>query len=553
MSTISQKPVVFDPINFITHPDRYVHWQMEIDGPVAWLRMNVQEDRPLRPGYQLKLNSYDLGVDIELDDAVTRLRFEHPEVSVVCIESALDKVFCAGANIFMLGQSTHPHKVNFCKFTNETRNNIEEATAKSHQKYVASLNGATAGGGYELALACDEIHLVDDRASSVSLPEVPLLGVLPGTGGLTRLIDKRHVRRDRADLFCTVAEGAKAKKALEWGLVDFVHTTSQYKEAMRARLTGLAGAGNSAHGVELDDISPVREEATIRYQHVVLELFEADREAVITIQGPEAADAVIPEEPAQLGASWYALRMWRELRHILLELRFNYPTIGLVTFRTEGDVEAVIALDEALAAQADHWFVREVLLQQGRTLKMIDVTARTFFSTIIPGSCFAGSLLEIALAGDRVYMLDDSGEENVIALSSLNNGAFPMAHGLSRMENRFYGHDDALAAVRARTGGRLDASAAQELGLVTEVLDDIDWDDEVRMAREERRSLSPDALTGMEANLRFVGPETMESRIFARLSAWQNWIFTRPNATGERGALTSYGKPDSPEFDWSRI
>ncbi len=553
MSRESTTPATVEPIGFSTHPDRYFHWKLEVDGPIAWLKMNVQEDRPLRPGYQLKLNSYDLGVDIELDDAVTRLRFEHPEVSVVCIESALEKVFCAGANIFMLGQSSHPHKVNFCKFTNETRNNIEEATAKSNQKYVASLNGATAGGGYELALACDEIHLVDDRASSVSLPEVPLLGVLPGTGGLTRLVDKRHVRRDLADLFCTVAEGAKAKKALEWGLVDFVHTTSRYSEAVRERLVELAGAGNEARGIELDDISPERAADRLRYRYVTLELSADEREARIVIAGPAASDADIPANPADLGAAWYALRMWRELRHALLELRFNYPTIGLVTFHAEGDIDAVLALDEALAARADDWFVREVLLQQGRTLKMIDVTARTFFSMIVPGTCFAGSLFEIALAGDRTYMLDDPDADNHVALSTANDGRFPMAHGLSRLENRFYGHDDQLEAVRARIGQRFDAEEAAALGLITEALDDIDWEDEVRMAREERRSLSPDALTGLEANLRFVGPETMESRIFARLSAWQNWIFTRPNAVGERGALTSYGKPDSPEFDWRRI
>ena len=538
-------------VRFTTRPEQYHHWKLDIEGPVAWLRMNVSEDDGLRPGYKLKMNSYDLAVDIELDDAVTRLRFEHPEVSVVCIESLHEKVFCAGANIFMLSTSTHSHKVNFCKFTNETRINIEEATAKSGQKYVASLNGAAAGGGYELALACDEIHLIDDRNSTVSLPEVPLLGVLPGTGGLTRLVDKRKVRRDLADAFCTIAEGAKARKALEWGLVDFVHPRSAYADAIRARVKELAGNGNAAKGVKLDDVEPQIDGDTLRFTYVTLETHPAERTARLVIKGPRAEDANIPDDPASLGASWYALRMWRELRRAILELRFNYPQIGLVSLETEGDSRAVLALDAALEARRDHWFVREVLLQQARTLKMIDVTARTFFAVILPGSCFAGSLFEVALAGDRSFMLDE--KDNAIALSALNGGTFPMAHGLSRLQNRFYGSPDAVARALSRAGEMLDAATAQELGLVTQAIDDIDWDDELRLALQERRSLSPDALTGMEANLRFVGPETMESRIYARLSAWQNWIFTRPNAVGEHGALTSYGKPHSPEFDWSRV
>ncbi|HET6349577.1 MAG TPA: 2,3-epoxybenzoyl-CoA dihydrolase [Candidatus Krumholzibacteria bacterium] len=538
-------------VRFTTRPEQYHHWKLDIEGPVAWLRMNVSEDDGLRPGYKLKMNSYDLAVDIELDDAVTRLRFEHPEVSVVCIESLHEKVFCAGANIFMLSTSTHSHKVNFCKFTNETRINIEEATAKSGQKYVASLNGAAAGGGYELALACDEIHLIDDRNSTVSLPEVPLLGVLPGTGGLTRLVDKRKVRRDLADAFCTIAEGAKARKALEWGLVDFVHPRSAYADAIRARVKELAGNGNAAKGVKLDDVEPQIDGDTLRFTYVTLETHPAERTARLVIKGPRAEDANIPDDPASLGASWYALRMWRELRRAILELRFNYPQIGLVSLETEGDSRAVLALDAALDARRDNWFVREVLLQQARTLKMIDVTARTFFAVILPGSCFAGSLFEVALAGDRSFMLDE--KDNAIALSALNGGTFPMAHGLSRLQNRFYGSPDAVARALSRAGEMLDAATAQELGLVTQAIDDIDWDDELRLALQERRSLSPDALTGMEANLRFVGPETMESRIYARLSAWQNWIFTRPNAVGEHGALTSYGKPHSPEFDWSRV
>jgi benzoyl-CoA-dihydrodiol lyase len=540
-------------VRFSTRPADYHHWRLDLEGPVAWLRMKVSEDEGLRPGYKLKMNSYDLAVDIELDDAVTRLRFEHPEVSVVVIESLHDKVFCAGANIFMLGTSSHAHKVNFCKFTNETRVNIEEATAKSGQKYVASLNGAAAGGGYELALACDEIHLVDDRNSAVSLPEVPLLGVLPGTGGLTRLVDKRRVRRDLADAFCTIAEGAKAKKALDWGLVDFVHPKSSYSEAIHRRAAELAGKGHDAEGVALDEVEPRAEGESLVYNFVTLEVHPDNRSARLIIRGPQASDARIPPDPAALGASWYGLRMWRELRRAILELRFNHPTVGMVTFETEGDPAAVLALDEALAARRDHWFVREVLLQQARTLKMIDVTARTFFAIILPGSCFAGSLFEVALAADRSFMLDDPERANAIALSSLNGGAFPMAHGLTRLQNRFYGSPESVTRALVHTGKLIDPAGAKEMGLVTEAIDDIDWDDEVRMMLEERRSLSPDALTGMEANLRFVGPETMESRIYSRLSAWQNWIFTRPNAVGERGALTSYGKPHSPEFDWSRV
>jgi benzoyl-CoA-dihydrodiol lyase len=540
-------------VRFATHPSRYKHWKLEIDGPVAWLKMDVSEDDGLRPDYKLKMNSYDLAVDIELDDAVTRLRFEHPEVSVVAIESLNEKVFCAGANIFMLSTSTHTHKVNFCKFTNETRVNIEEATAKSGQKYVASLNGAAAGGGYELALACDEIHLIDDRSSAVSLPEVPLLGVLPGTGGLTRLVDKRRVRRDLADAFCTIAEGAKARKALEWGLVDFVHPRSSYADAVRARLAELAGSGNDAKGIALEDVEPEMDGDTLRWRYVTLEMTPGERQGKLTVKAPEKKDADIPEDPASLGCNWYALRMWRELRRAILELRFNYPSIGLLTLHSEGDSAAVVALDKALHRRRDHWFVREVLLQQARTLKMIDVTARTFFAIITPGSCFAGSLFEVALAADRSYMLDDPDRDNSIVLTELNAGTFPMAHGLTRLENRFYGSPESVGRVLERRGDDIGPADAKSLGLVTDAFDDIDWDDEVRIILEERRSLSPDALTGMEANLRFVGPETMESRIYARLSAWQNWIFTRPNAVGERGALTSYGKPHSPEFDWSRV
>jgi benzoyl-CoA-dihydrodiol lyase len=540
-------------IQFARRPAEYKHINLTVEGPIAWIKLDVQEDQGLRSGYKLKLNSYDLSVDIELDDAVNRLRFEHPEVSVVCIESARAPVFCAGANIFMLGQASHSHKVNFCKFTNETRINIEEATAKSGQRYVASLNGLAAGGGYELALACSEIHLIDDRKSTVSLPEVPYLGVLPGTGGLTRVVDKRKVRRDLADVFCTVAEGVKGKRAMQWKLVDHTHPSSVFEEKVRQRLKELAGNGNDAKGIELEAIEAEVNGDTFNYRFVTLEIDTDRRQAKLTIRGPEEGDSKIPSEPTRLGSGWYALRMWRELRDAILQLRFNYDTVGVVSIFSSGDPGHVIALDEALEAGKDHWFIREVLLQQARTLKMIDVTARTFYAYILPGSCFAGSLLETALAGDRAYMLDDPDGENRVGISVLNRGGLPMYHGLSRLQNRFYGDGDAVEAVLARTGELLGADETYDLGLVTEIPDDIDWDDEVRVATEERISLSPDALTGLEANLRFVGPETMESRIFSRLSAWQNWIFTRPNAVGEKGALTSYGSPTSPEFDWRRV
>ncbi len=542
-----------EPIRFNTQPDRYKHLKLTFDGRIARITLDVKEDEGLRPGYKLKLNSYDLSVDIELDDAVNRIRFEHPEVSVVCLESAQASVFCAGANIFMLGQSDHSHKVNFCKFTNETRINIEEATARSGQYYVAALNGIAAGGGYELALACAEIHLVDDRNSAVSLPEVPYLGVLPGTGGLTRVVDKRKVRRDRADVFCTTAEGIKGKRAVEWSLVDHVHPSSVFREKVNERLHALAREGRDAKGVPLGTVEARVEGGIYGYKHVTLKVDENVRTARLTIRGPREKDAKIPDDPTELGAEWYPLRVWRELRDAILQLRFNHKRIGVVSIFTEGEPAHVLALDEAMRDREAHWFVREVLLQQGRVLKMIDVTARTFYALVLPGSCFAGSLLEIALCCDRTYMLDDEDGKNRIGVSALNGGEFPMCHGISRLENRFYGGAEAFKHVMAKTGELFDAGGAYDLGLVTQIPDEIDWEDEVRVAVEERASLSPDALTGLEANLRFVGPETMESRIFSRLSAWQNWIFTRPNAVGEKGALTSYGKPTNPEFDWSRV
>lgn len=541
-----------EKIKFNTHPKTYKHWELHIEGPIAHLKMQVQEDQGLREGYKLKLNSYDLGVDIELADAINRLRFEHPEVSVVSIESGVQGIFCAGANIFMLGLSSHSHKVNFCKFTNETRNYIEEATSKSHQTYVASVTGPCSGGGYELAMACKEIHLIHDRKSAVSLPEVPFLGVLPGTGGLTRLVDKRKVRRDRADIFCTLGEGVKGERALEWGLVDFLHPSSSYQEKYEARLKELAGSGNTAKGIKLDPIVFEEQENLLKYQYVSLQVDPEKRQAKLHLKGPQAKDTEIPEDPTQLGSQWYAIKMWREFDDALLQLRFNYESVGLITITSEGDPKNVFKLDEALLKRKNHWLIREVLLFQGRALRRLDVTARSFFTLVEPGSCFAGSFLEIALASDRIYMLHDEEEKNMIGVSSLNGGEFTMAHGLSRLENRFFKDPKAVEKVMAHQGKMVNAKTAHDLGLTTAIPDELDWEDEVRVAIEERASLSPDALTGLEANIRFVGPETTESRIFGRLSAWQNWIFTRPNATGESGALTSYGKPTKPKFNWKR-
>jgi benzoyl-CoA-dihydrodiol lyase len=540
------------PLVFSTCPEEYHHIQLKIDGPIARIILNIQEDHPARPGYKLKLNSYDIGVDIELADAVNRLRFEHPEVSVVCIESALDTIFCAGANIFMLGQSSHSHKVNFCRYTNETRINIEEATQHSNQFYVAALNGISSGGGYELALACEEIHLIDDHKSAVSLPEVPFLGVLPGTGGLTRLVDKRKVRRDLSDIFCTTAEGVKGKKAVKWKLVDFVHPSSKFEAKITERLTELAGDGNQAKGITLNRIEASVSGNQYRYTYVTLEMDPQTRLASITIKGPSAEDASIPDDPTTLGSEWYALQVWRELLDAIYQLRFNNETIGVVSIHTEGSIEHVLALDDALQAHKSHWFIREVLLQQGRVLKALDVTAKSLFTLVTPDSCFAGSFLEIALASDRIYMLEDS-DTTRLCVHAVNADAFKMPHGLTRLQNRFYQDDASIKTVLGKQGTLLDAEEASDLGLVTDIFDEIDWDDEIRVLLEERASLSPDALTGLEANLRFVGPETCDSRIFGRLSAWQNWIFTRPNATGEEGALTSYGKAKNAVFNWSRV
>lgn len=540
-------------IEFDTSPDHYRHWQLRIDGEIASLAMDVREDAPLRPEYKLKLNSYDLGVDIELADAVQRLRFEHPEVKAVVLCSAKDNVFCAGANIFMLGTSSHSFKVNFCKFTNETRLAIEDAGQFSGQHYIAACNGTTAGGGYELALACEEIILVDDGNSAVSLPETALLGVLPGTGGLTRLVDKRKVRRDRADVFCTLAEGIKGKRALEWGFVDAVVPRSKFEQdvARRALERAACETRRKGPGIALPGMKPkiTRDQLCLRY--VNLSINREQRAATLTVSGPPAGE---PESLAEIyaaGANCWALRVFREIDCAILHLRFNEPEIGLLILKTRGDLNLVRRVDEVLAAHAGDWLVNEILLLIKRTLKRLDQTARTLLALIEPGSCYAGCLLELALAADRSYMLDSPSAQPSVALTPLNQGCFPMGNGLSRLQSRFLGEPERVGRLLALRDP-LTAVEAEKAGLVTFALDELDFEDEVRLAIEERASLSPDALTGMEASLRFAGPESMETKIFGRLSAWQNWIFTRPNATGEHGALTLYGKSARPVFDWKR-
>ncbi len=548
-----------DPIHFDTHPDDYHHWRLEVDGETARLIWDVQENKPLRPGYALKLNSYDLGVDIELADAVRRLRFEHPEVKAVAICSGKDRIFSAGANIHMLGSSTHAFKVNFCKFTNETRLAIEDACAHSGQKYLAACNGVTAGGGYELALACDQILLVDDGASTVSLPEVPLLGVLPGTGGLTRVVDKRHVRRDHADIFCTLAEGVKGQRAVDWRLVDAIAPTSKFNDLIQERLAQLATSAphKEGPGVKLPPLQPEVSDDAIRYRYVAVEFDRTERTATITLKGPER-DA--PQDAAamrQAGAELYHLRLFRELDDAVCRLWFNEPEIGLLLFKSSGDPDAVLAHDNALwkAAEED-WFAKEVMLLVARTLRSLDITARSMFALVEPGSCFAGSLLEILLACDRAYALDDPEQPVTVAPSVMSFGRLPMFHGVSRLQLRYLADPDTYRKMEEQMKAgdlpRFDAVGAEKAGLITVAADDIDYEDEVRVAIEERASMSPDALTGMEASLRFPGAETMQTKIFGRLSAWQNWIFQRPNAVGETGALTLYGKPQRPSFDWRR-
>ena len=546
-------------VDYQTDPSRYRHWKLRLEGPVATLVADFDENGGLRPGYKLKLNSYDLGVDIELADALDRIRFEHPEVRTVVLTSARDKVFCSGANIFMLGVSSHAWKVNFCKFTNETRNGIEDSSKHSGLKFLAAVNGACAGGGYELALACDEILLVDDRSSAVSLPEVPLLGVLPGTGGLTRVTDKRHVRHDLADLFCTSVEGVRGQKAKDWRLVDDIAKPAQFAAKVQQRALELAAGSDrpaGAKGVRLTPLQRRIEADALRYTNVVVEIDRARRVATFTVKAPVGAQPADVAGIEAAGADWYPLQMARELEDAILSMRTNELDIGTWLLKTEGDAAAVLATDATLLAHRDDWLVRETIGLLRRTFSRIDVSSRSLFALVEPGSCFAGSFLELALACDRIYQLalpDEPGRAPVITVGETNFGLYPMATGQSRLQRRFYGEQPALEAVRARAGQPLDADAALALGLVTSAPDDIDWADETRIAIEERVAMSPDALTGMEANLRFNGPENMFTRVFGRLTAWQNWIFQRPNAVGEKGALKVYGKGDKAAFDWNRV
>jgi benzoyl-CoA-dihydrodiol lyase len=529
-------------INFQTTPNEYKHWKLDIAGPVATLSMDVQEDETLAEGYKLKLNSYDLGVDIELADAVQRIRFEHPEVAAVVITSLKPRIFCAGANIYMLGSSSHAFKVNFCKFTNETRCAIEDDSKHSGRRYLAALNGTASGGGYELAIACDEIYLVDDGNSAVSLPEVPLLGVLPGTGGLTRLVDKRKVRRDRADVFSTLAEGLKGKRAKEWGLIDNYFPTSKFDESIKARVHELTSQQTSSGpGIKLNPLGD--------YKYVKLELKREQRYADLTLCGPEGTQPSTREEIQELGDAYWPLRAYRELDDALLNLRLNEPEIGLICLRTSGSAQSVLQIDETLTANRDHWLVREIIAYMARVLRRLDLTAKSFFAIVEPGSCFVGNLLELLLASDRSYMLMDS--DASIAVSEMNAGALPMSNGLTRLQSRFLAEPEKVDDVFGEKKS-FDTEQADELGLITFAPDDLDWEDEIRVAIEERTSLSPDALTGMEASLRFAGPETMDTKIYGRLTAWQNWIFQRPNAVGPHGALTNYGKPTQAHFDFKR-
>jgi benzoyl-CoA-dihydrodiol lyase len=537
-------------IDFQTAPERYQHWKLEISGAAATLSMDVQEDQTLADGYKLKLNSYDLGVDIELADAIQRLRFEHPEVAVVVVTSLKPRIFCAGANIYMLGSSSHAFKVNFCKFTNETRCAIEDDSRHSGRRYIAALNGTASGGGYELAIACDEIYLVDDGNSAVSLPEVPLLGVLPGTGGLTRLVDKRKVRRDRADVFSTLAEGLKGKRAKEWRLIDGYFPTSKFQEGINTRVEQLVAAqSKTVSGIKLDPLQIQSTDDSRNYRYIRLQLNREQRYADLTVVGPEGPQPTTVEEIQDLGDAYWPLQAYRELDDALLHLRVNEPEIGLVCLRTEGSIEDVLAVDEVLAANRDHWLVREIILNMARVLRRLDLTAKSFFAIVEPRSCFAGNLLELLLASDRSYMLID--DDNSVAVSELNAGALPMSNGLTRLQSRFLSEPergDQILDKKAPIG----TEEAEELGLITFAPDELDWEDEIRVAIEERTSLSPDALTGMEASLRFAGPETLDTKIYGRLTAWQNWIFQRPNAVGPEGALTNYGKPTQAHFDYKR-
>ncbi|MFN0008874.1 MAG: 2,3-epoxybenzoyl-CoA dihydrolase [Planctomycetota bacterium] len=543
------------PIRFQTHPDRYRHWKLSFDGDVATLTMGVEPFGGHRDDYELKLNSYDMAVDVELADAVQRIRFEHPEVRCVVLTGALDRVFCAGANIVMLRTSTHAWKVNFCKFTNETRLSIEDASASSGIRFLAAINGTASGGGYELALACDDILLVDDRNSAVAFPELPLLGVLPGTGGLTRITDKRKLRRDRCDVFASLAEGIKGKRAVEWGLVDAIAPLSRWKESVQERARKLADSTKvrGKKGVPLGAVErssgALQSDHHASYSHVDITIDDSGRKAEIEItappQGPKTA-----EEAFLQGSDWWVLRAFRELDDAILDLRMNRPEVALVLLRAKGSPETVLATDEILA-KSDHWFVREVGHLVKRVLKRLDGSAKSLYAIADEDTCFAGTFLELLLACDRSYVLADPAAKLTLGASAANAGLYPMANGLSRLETRFLGEPACVGAVLEQRG-LFDAAAADELGLATFAPDSIDWDDEVRLAIEERIAFSPDGLTGMEQNVRFPGPETMETKIFGRLSAWQNWIFQRPNAVGERGALTCYGTPNKPQFDIRR-
>ena len=544
------------PVDYQTHPDRYAHWRLAFDGPIASLTLDVREDGGIRPGYKLKLNSYDLGVDIELHDALQRIRFEHPEVRAVLVTSGKERIFCSGANIFMLGLSSHAWKVNFCKFTNETRNGIEDASRHSGLKFVAACNGVTAGGGYELALACDEIFLVDDRSSAVSLPEVPLLGVLPGTGGLTRITDKRKVRHDLADIFCTTSEGVRGPRAKDWRLVDEVVKPQQFAERVKERARELAASSDrpqEGQGVKLTPLQRRIDDAGYHYEFVDVQLDKAGRSATLTVSAPAAAQPADIAGIVALGAAWWPLQMARELDDAILSLRTNQLALGTWLLKTRGSIDHALAADAALQKNRSHWFVREVLGMLRRTLARLDVSSRTLFALIEADSCFAGTLAELAFAADRSYMLSVEGKGPEIAISALNFDAYPRVDGLVRLAARFYNESAALDKVRAAMGTKLGAQEALDLGLVTAAPDEIDWDDEIRIAVEERASMSPDALTGMEANLRFGVTETMETRVFGRLSAWQNWIFNRPNAVGETGALKVYGSGAKAKFNWERV
>jgi benzoyl-CoA-dihydrodiol lyase len=541
------------PVDYQTHPDRYAHLKLEFEPPIARIVIDVQEDRGIRPGYKLKLNSYDLGVDIELYDAVQRIRFEHPEVRSVIVTSGKDRIFCSGANIFMLGLSSHAWKVNFCKFTNETRNGIEDASRNSGLKFIAACNGTTAGGGYELALACDEIFLVDDRSSAVSLPEVPLLGVLPGTGGLTRLTDKRKVRHDLADIFCTTTEGVRGTRAKEWRLVDTVVKPQQFGDEVKRRALELAAQSDrptGTRGVVLTALKRTIDEVGYHYEFVDVAIDRAARRATLTVRAPGASQPQDIDGIVAAGCDWWPLAMARELDDAILMLRTNQIDIGTWLLKTQGDAKAVLAVDGVLAEHRTHWFVRETIGMLRRTLARLDVSSRTLFALIEPGSCFAGTLFELALAADRSYMAADA---TTMVLSTLNFGTYPRVDQLSRIDARFYCESDSVECARAAIGRELAADKALELGLITVAPDELDWSDEIRIALEERGSLSPDALTGMEANLRFGVTETMETRVFGRLSAWQNWIFTRPNAVGEFGALKVYGSGHKARFNWERV